>query len=159
MGGNKRYFERHRIGLEGRWYLIDYADLREGIYDALCTIPAIQDSSSPSNGKVYWEWCAPADTVKPFLEMAFIGELPSPNKCALHMQLEVLVIGEPSDILSLDPLADLVISTLHHQQIVCPTGRITELCYVRDSRFDLWIEQLSACGIRLKFVIPTDFWI
>ena len=90
--------------------------------------------------------------------MAFIGELPSPNKCALHMQLEVLVIGDPSDILTLDPIADTVVSVLHHQPITCPTGRVTELDYIRDSRFDIWIEQLNACGIRLKFWIPTDFW-
>ena len=133
--------------------------MREGIYDALCTIPAIQDSSSPPVGKVFWEWTAPADEEKPFLEMAFIGELPSLNKCALHMQLEVLVIGDPSDILSLDPIADDVVSLLHHQPILTPAHRTLVLDYVRDSRFDLWIEQLSACGIRLKFVIPTDFWI
>ena len=137
---------------------MEYADLREGIYDALCSIPAIQDSSSPPVGKVFWEWTALADTEKPFLEMAFIGELPSSNKCALHMQLEVLVIGEPSDILSLDPIADDVVSLLHHQPIATPGGRTLELCYVRDSRFDLWIEQLSACGIRLKFLVVTDFW-
>lgn len=137
---------------------MDYADLREGVYDALCTIPAIQDSSSPPQGRVWWEWTAPADTVKPFLEMAFIGELPSINSCALHMQLEVLVIGEPSDILSLDPLADAVVTLLHHQPILTPDGRTLVLDYVKDSRFDLWIEQLSACGIRLKFLIPTDFW-
>jgi len=137
---------------------MQYADLREGIYDALCTIPAIQDSSSPPVGKVFWEWTAPADTEKPFLEMAFIGELPSINKCAMHMQLEVLVIGDPSDILAIDPIADLVVSTLHHQPIATPAHRTLELCYVRDSRFDLWIEQLSACGIRLKFLVVTDFW-
>ena len=137
---------------------MQYADLREGIYDALCTIPAIQDSSSPPVGKVFWEWTAPADTEKPFLEMAFIGELPSLNKCAMHMQLEVLVIGDPSNILAIDPIADDVVSLLHHQPITTPAHRTLELCYVRDSRFDLWIEQLSACGIRLKFLVVTDFW-
>jgi hypothetical protein len=139
---------------------MNYGDIREGIYNALCTIPAIQDTGSPPKGKVYWEWTAPADTVKPFLEMAFIGEVPSMNagKCAHHMQLEVLCFGQPSNILDLDPVADAVVTLLNDKPILTPAGRTIVCNYIRDSRFDAWVEQLSASMIRLKFIIPTDLW-
>ena len=135
---------------------MDYADLREGIRLELCTIPAIQDTSSPPEGKVFREWTADADTPIPFLEFALTGELPSPNKCALHMQLEVLCFDSPDT--TLDQLADDVVSLLHHQPITTPAGRTTKLDYIRDSRMDIYSETLKAWGIRLKFLIPTDFW-
>ena len=134
---------------------MQYADLREGIYDALCSIPAIQDSSSPPQGKVFREWVADADTEKPFIEFAFIGEIPSPNKCALHMQVEVLCFGDPDHVL--DQLADDVVSLLHHQPVVMPSGAISKLCYMRDSRLDIYSDNLKAWGVRLKFWLPSQF--
>ena len=131
---------------------MDWGDIREGIYDELCAvIPAV-------SSRVFWAWTAPADTVKPFIEMSFIGQIPSPNKCGLHMQLEILVIGEPSNILSIDPIADLVVSSLHKQLITTPAGRNIECAYMRDSRTDLWHERLNGNCIRLKFWIPSDVW-
>ena len=132
---------------------MDYADLREGIFNHLC-------SNVPSVGnRVFWGWTAPADTVKPFLEMSFIGELPQVNNpCGLWMQVEVLVVGEESDILSLDPIADLVVTVMHNQQVATPLLRIIKPRYIRDSRIDFWDENLRANIIRLKFLIPTDFW-
>jgi len=135
---------------------MDYADLREGIYDALCSIPAIQDSGSPPQGRVFREWVADADTEKPFLEFAFIGEIAPPNKCALFMQVEVLCFGDPDH--TLDKLADDVVSLLHHQPVVMPSGAISELCYIRDSRMDIWSEALNAHGVRLKFWLPSRFY-
>lgn len=133
---------------------MDYASLREGIYHHLVAqVGAV-------GGRVFWEWTAPADTTLPFIEIAFMGEIPSPNKCAMHQQLEVLVLGQQSDILSLDPVADAVVTALHHQALLTTSSPpcSTELCYVRDSRQDLWVEQFNAACIRLKFLIPTDFW-
>jgi hypothetical protein len=108
---------------------------------------------------VFWEWTAPADTEKPLIEMAFLGELPSlsAGHCAHHMQLEVLVIGEPSNILELDPIADAVVSALHHQTVTCPSGALFSPRYLRDSRIDMWIEAVQGNAIRLKFWVPMPF--
>lgn len=133
-----------------------YSDLREGIYNELCTIPAIWDSSSPPQGKVFREWVADADTEKPFLEFSFMGEIASLNKCALFMQVEVLCFGDPDH--ALDQLADDVVSLLHHQPVVMPSGAISKLCYTRDSRMDIWSEELKAHGVRLKFWLPSQFY-
>lgn len=137
---------------------MDYHDIREAIRSALATIPAIQ-AGSPLAGKVYWEWTAPADTVKPWLEMAFDGELPSltAGHCALHMQLEVLVFGEAGGYHTIDPIADAVVTLLHHQNITTATGKIICPEYIRDSRFDAYVDQLKASVIRLKFLIPLPF--
>jgi len=131
---------------------MDYGDIRHGLYDYLVA------EIAEVGGRVFWEWTAPADTEKPLIEIAFLGEIPSPNKCAMNQQLEVLVFGEKSNILALDPVADHVVSALHHQAVATPDGRTTLPEYVRDSRMDIWSERLNACGIRIKFLIPTDFW-
>lgn len=131
---------------------MDYADLREAIYDALCAeVPAVGD-------RVFWGWTAPADTQKPFLEISFLGELPSDNPCGTWMQLEVLVIGEESNILALDPIADTVGHALHNMRIPTPDGRAIRPEQTRDARIDGWSESLRANIIRLKFLIPTDVW-
>lgn len=136
---------------------MNYADTREGLINALKTIPTIQ-SGSPPQGRVFDLWTAPADTVKPFLEMGFDGELPSINggDCALHMQLEVLCLGEPHNIIALDPVADAVVTLLNDKPIVTPLGNYLRPKYLRDSRFDAWVEQLNASLIRLKFIIPLQ---
>lgn len=136
---------------------MDYQDIRYGIRNALATIPAIQ-TGSPPQGKVFWEWTAPADTPKPFLEMAFDGELPSATggDCAMHMQLEVLCFGDPGSIHNLDPIADAVVTLLNDKPIVTPLGAYLRPKYARDSRFDAWVEQLNASMIRLKFIIPVQ---
>lgn len=138
---------------------MDYADVREGLYDHLCMyITEVQDSSSPPKCKVFWEWTAPADIQKPYIEIAFMGELAPVNGCAVWMQLEVLVFGEESNILAIDPIADHVVSSLHNQDVITPDGRTIRPKYVRDSRMDFWVETPRANGIRLKFLIPSDFW-
>ena len=141
---------------------MDYGDLREGIYDAICTgVPQVWDTSSPPKCKVFWGWTAPGDTPKPFITMNFAGELApaNGNKCGLFMQLDIEVYGEESNILAIDPIADLVVSVLHQQPIITPLGRTIYLKYVRDARFDAWSEELRASMIRLKFLLPTDFWV
>jgi len=132
---------------------MDYADLRKGIYDHLvANIAAVA-------GRVYAEWSANADSVKPFLEFAFAGELPSINTpLGMWMQLEVLVYGAEGSYMTLDPIADAVISTLHKQDVVTDDGRTIRPEYWRDARIDTWDETLKAAVIRLKFLIPTDFW-
>jgi hypothetical protein len=139
---------------------MDYADIREGIHDHLCNcVAGIDDASSPPVCKVFDEWTAPADTEKPFLEMAFLGEIPTVNrsKCAHHMQLEVLVMGEEYNIIAIDPIADNVVSCLHHQSVVCPSGARYEPQYIQDSRMDGHNQQLNASVIRLLFWIPVPF--
>jgi hypothetical protein len=131
---------------------MDYADTRAAIFDELCAvIPAVSN-------RVHWAWTAPADEVKPFIEFSFLGEIASPNKCGLHMQMEILVIGEPSNILDLDPIADLVVTALDHHPITTPDGRIIRCAYMRDSRVDMWYERLNANCIRLKFWIPSHYY-
>lgn len=132
---------------------MDTADLREGVYDHL--VSTITDVG----GRVFWEYTTPADTEKPLLEMAFVGDLPSINSpLGMFIQLEILVFGEEGDILSLDPIADSVVSNLHNTNVTTPKGRVIRPEYKRDSRFDWWNETLKANIIRLKFWIPTDFW-
>lgn len=132
---------------------MNYADLREGIYNWLCTkVPAVAS-------RVFWGWTAPSDTTKPYLEMSFVGELPQVNNpCGLFMQLEVLVFGDESDILAIDPIADLVVSSLHRQSVTTPAARVIKPQYVNDSRIDFWDESSRSNVIRTKFIIPTDFW-
>lgn len=73
------------------------------------------------------------------------------------MQLDVEVYGDESNIMDIDPVADLVVSVLM-QPITTSGGRILELEYVKDGRVDMWSEDLRASMIRLKFLIATDFW-
>jgi len=131
---------------------MNYADVREGIYNHL--VAEITEVA----GRVYWYWTAPADSPKPLIEFALIGEVPALNPCLALMQMEVLVMGEPSDILALDPIADAVVAALHQQPVTTPLGHVGRPQYVRDSRIDTWIEKLNACAIRLKFLLPSGFW-
>lgn len=134
---------------------MDYDDVRIGLYNALCTIPAIQ-AGSPLQGKVFREWVTPADTQPPFLEYAFLGEVPPVNsKCAIHMGFEVLCFGAPDT--ALDKLADAVVTLLHHKAITCPSGKIYEPQYTRDSRMDIYNDQIKKWGVRLVFWLPTPF--
>lgn len=140
---------------------MDYADCRHGIFDALCAgVPYVWDSSSPPNCKVFWGWTAPADTVKPFITMEFGGELApvSGNKCGLFMQVDIEVYGEESNILAIDPIADLVITVLHQVPITTPKGKTLYLKYQPTARFDAWSETLRASMIRLKFLLASDRW-
>jgi len=131
---------------------MDYADLREAVEIYLkAQVPAVAN-------RVFWSHTAPADTPKPFLEMAFLGELPSATPLGTMMQVEILCLGAESDILSLDPIADTVISALDGPQITTPDGRTITLEYWNDSRIDGWSEELRANVIRLKFILPTDAW-
>ena len=88
---------------------MDYADLREAIWQQICTgVPQIWDTSSPPKCKCFWGWTAPADTPKPFIVMNFAGELApaSGNPCGLFMQVDVEVYGEEANIMAIDPIAD-----------------------------------------------------
>jgi len=131
---------------------MDYADLREAIYNELAV--GITDVGN----RVFWSHTAPADTEKPFLEIAFLGELPSMTPLGTMMQVEVLCLGEESNIMGLDPIADAVVSVLDGPEIVTPDGRVITLEYWNDSRIDGWSEELRANVIRLKFILPTDAW-
>ena len=132
---------------------MEYSDLRLAIYNQLCTtIPAVSN-------RVYWGWVAKADTVKPYLIISFTGELPSLNTpLGSFMQFDVLAVGVQGGILSLDPIADDVVTALHNVDITTPAGRIIRCEYRRDARIDFWSEQLNGNLIRLKFWLPTDFW-
>lgn len=136
---------------------MNYQDIRYGIRNALATIPAIQ-AGSPPQGKVFWEWTAPADTPKPWLEMELDGDIPSLNSCAYHIGLEVLCFGDMGSIHNLDPIADAVVTLLNDQPILTPAGRYLRPKYLRDSRFPSFVNQLNASVIRLKFIIPTDLY-
>jgi len=132
---------------------MDYADLREAVYNHLCTnVPAVSN-------RVFWSYTAPKNTERPYLVMYFTGELPSINTyCGVWMQFDVLCFGEEANILSLDPIADLVVSSLHKTDITTPLGRTIRPEYNRDSRVDYWDEDSRSNVIRLKFWIPTDLW-
>jgi hypothetical protein len=132
---------------------MDYADLREAIHGHLVTnVPAV-------GGRVWWGWTAPSDAQKPFLLMTFTGELPSVNTpLGLFLQYDVLAVGVEADILSLDPVADAVVTALHEVDIVTGAGRVIRSEYKRDARMDMWSQDLMANIIRLKFWLPTDFW-
>ena len=131
---------------------MDYADLREAVFDELVAqVAAVA-------GRVFWGHTAPADTLKPFLEIAFLGELPSATPLGTMMQVEVLCLGEESNIMGLDPVADAVVTALDGPQITTPDGRTITLEYWNDSRIDGWSEELRANVIRLKFILPTDAW-
>jgi hypothetical protein len=139
---------------------MDYADLREAIYDQLCLIPALLDTGSPQKGKVFWAWTAPADTPKPYAFISFTGDVPSARTpCGMFVTFDVCVVGEEADILNLDPVADDVLDALHQVDIVTPKGRIIRCEYRRDARVDYWAEDIRANVIRLAFWLPTDFWI
>jgi len=131
---------------------MDYADLRHGVFDELVAQVAAV------GGRVFWQHTAPADTVKPFLEIAFLGELPSLTPLGTMMQVEVLCLGEEANIMGLDPVADAVITALDGPEITTPDGRTITLEYWNDSRIDGWSEELRANIIRLKFILPTDAW-
>jgi hypothetical protein len=133
---------------------MDTADLREGIYDCLvANVPAV-------GGRVYWGYTARADTVKPFLEFSFLSDVPSVRTpLGMFHRIEVIVVGEESNILDLDPIADLVVSVLHDQVILTPDGRYIRLEYRRGSKYDFYYEPLRANAIRIEFWLPTDFWI
>ena len=131
---------------------MDYADLREAVEIELkAQVPAVAN-------RVFWSHTAPADTVKPFLEIAFLGELSGITPKGTMMQVEVLCLGEEANIMGLDPVADTVISALDGPQITTPDGRTITLEYWNDSRIDGWSEELRANIIRLKFILPTDAW-
>jgi hypothetical protein len=128
---------------------MDYADVREGLYTALCTIPAV-------GSRVFRGWTAPADTPKPLIEFTFDGEIPSINKCTLHMGIEIVCYGDPDH--ALDILADDIVSLLDEQPFVTPLGNTPELQYTRDSHQDIYSDNLKSWGIRLKFWLPSQYW-
>jgi hypothetical protein len=132
---------------------MDYADIREGLYEHLCTeIPAVGD-------RVFWGYTAPADTEKPFLVMTFMGELPSLNTpLGTFMQFTVDVFGEEGNIIAIDPIADDVVAAIHQVDITTPDGRIIRGEYRRDARTDFWSETFRASVISNRFLLPTDFW-
>jgi len=111
------------------------------------------------SGRVFWQYTAPGDTAKPFLEFGFIGDAPSVNTpVGMFVRFEVFVLGEESNILAMDPIADAVITCLHDTQVTTPLGRTMIPEYRRDGRMDFWVEAERANIIRLQFWIPSDFW-
>jgi len=132
---------------------MDSADIRKGLYNHLvANVPQV-------SGRVFWEYTASAETVKPFLEMAFMSDIPSVNTpLGMFIRLEVLVVGEEANIIALDPIADMIVSIMHKQDVMTPDLRVIVPEYRRDSKFDFWYEILRASAIRLEFWIPTDFW-
>jgi len=140
--------------------MLDYADIREAIYDQLCTnVTGIHDSSSPPVCKVFWGWTAPADTEKPFIVLTITGTLPSLNTpLGMFIQIDVDVFGGEGNILDIDPVADEVISALHNQSFTTPTGKVIRPEFRRDTRVDSWSEEFRANVIHMRFMIPTDLW-
>jgi hypothetical protein len=132
---------------------MDSADIREGIYDQLvANVPAV-------GGRVFWEYTAPADTEKPLLVMGFLSDVASVNITqGMFIRVEVLVLGEQGTHMALDPIADLVVSSLHHQDVTTPDGRTIRPEYRRNSKIDFFSEDYRAAAIRLEFWVPTDFW-
>lgn len=132
---------------------MDYADLREAIYDQL-----VAEVAAVGN-RVFWGWTASAETEKPFLVMLFTGEVPSiATHLGSFMTFDVHVLGEEGNILAIDPVADAVVTALHQVDITTPDGRIIRAEYRRDARNDMWSEEFRANVIQLKFWMPTDFW-
>lgn len=131
---------------------MDYADLRTGIHERLCADVDV-------GNRVFNGWVAPADTEKPFAIFSFIGELPSVNThVGMWQQVEVVILGEESSYATIDPIADSVINALDENYIYTPDGRRIFLQYVRDARFDTYVSSHNAAAIRMKFILPTDFW-
>ena len=131
---------------------MDNADIRKAIWqeltDNITTVTAIKTGYTPS-----------AEQTKPYLVIDFTGELPNINSPkGMFITFDVLAIGEAGDMLTIDALADSVVSTLHNTDITTSTGNIIRPEYRRDGRFDYWSEALQASVIRTAFWLPVDFW-
>jgi len=129
---------------------MDTADLREAIYN--------QITANVSAG-VYWAWTAPADTAKPYVTIAFQGDIGSARSpYGMFKRVEIMIYGDEGSIMSLDPIADAIVQCLHKRDITTPDGRTIRLEYRRDSYFDFWDEATRSAAIRLSFWLPTDLW-
>ena len=96
---------------------MDYADIREAIYDHLVAqVGAV-------SGRVFQGWVASPETEKPYLIFYFTGELPSINTpCGTFMQYEVLVVGEEG--------------TSMRDFVIYLKSELYDICYLQQNAFD-----------------------
>jgi hypothetical protein len=132
---------------------LNAAELRQAI------ITTLINNVSTVAGRVFATFTAPADTARPFLEAGFLGELPAMNPQGMFYQWEVLCVGDDVDILTLDAVADEVITKLHDVHITTTSSPpSTFYCtYTRDGRVDQYSNDLNGLVIRLKFLVPIHF--